>query len=146
MSKIKFYETAEDRIREKSVANKLMEFWGCKLVAMPKHTFFDFCVVKDEEVVSYVEIKTRKNRHNAYPTYMISSLKISRGLEAARTLGIKFLLAVEWTDRLMYLDVEKADFKLKIGGTTKRNDERDVEIVAHFAIDQFIPITLALDV
>lgn len=134
---MKFYETKEDRERERGVANRVGLAWAVDMVAMPEHTWYDFCAIKDGVIKAYVEIKTRKNAHDDFETYMISSSKVQRGMMARQTLGVKFLLVVQWEDKLRWLDVAESHFFLKVGGTTKRNDPRDVEVMAHFEISQF---------
>ena len=134
---IKFYETPEDRNRERGVADRLALAWGVEMVQMPEHTWYDFSAIKDGVIMGYVEIKTRRNAHDDFETYMISSLKVQKGLMAVQTLGVKFILAVQWEDKLRWLDVANSEFYLQVGGTTKRNDPRDVEVMAHFKINQF---------
>tara|TARA_R110002167_G_scaffold17816_4_gene67673 strand:+ start:79 stop:528 length:450 start_codon:yes stop_codon:yes gene_type:complete len=133
----KWYETSADKTRESKVAMLLEKSWQCKMVEMPKHHWFDYCAFKNGIVVAYVEIKNRTNRHDHYPTYMISSKKIAHGLNAAAMLRIKFLLVVQFTNALMFVDVAKAKFVLNIGGTTARNDEQDIEIVAKIQMNEF---------
>ena len=73
---------------------------------------------------------------------MISSRKITNGLNSAALLKIKFLLVVQFTDLLMFADVAKSSFNLNIGGTTKRNDEQDIEIVCQIDMQSFKPINV----
>ena len=137
-----WYETKEDKRREKTVADKLAKAWDCKMYAMPEHHWFDYCAIQSGRVVAYVEIKTRTNSHAKYPTYMISSRKITNGLNSAALLKIKFLLVVQFTDALMFADVGNSVFNLNIGGTTKRNDEQDIEIVCQINMESFKAIIL----
>jgi len=135
----KIMETDADRKREKTVASKIEQAWNCQLVEMPKLSWFDYCASRDGKIVAYIEIKTRTNSQDAYSTYMISATKITKGLNAARVLRIKFLLVVQFTDALMFVDVSKAKFSL---GIADRKDVNCIEVVLQIPMNEFKTITL----
>jgi len=47
------------------------------------------------------------------------------------------LLIVKWTDNIGFIDVNTPQDFLSIGGRTDRDDELDIEPVAHWSISLF---------
>lgn len=135
----RWMETSDDKVREQAVAEQLEKAWDCKMVAMPNRHWFDYCAMRNDRIVAYVEIKTRTNPHDAFPTYMISSQKMTSGLTAASFLKIKFLLVVQFADALMFVDVPTAKFHLE---TADRKDADCIEVVLQIQMDDFKKIDL----
>jgi hypothetical protein len=69
---------------------------------------------------------------------MISIAKIVSMKSLSNSCGVPCLLLVKWKDFGGYLDVSKVlPLKLSIGGRVDRNDDQDVEPVAHYEISLF---------
>ena len=74
-----------------------------------------------------VEVKTRKNERNRYPTYMLSKNKYDT-LCGATSHNMDALLAVQWTDQLGVIQLP-TEHIVSTGGRYDRNDPMDVEQV-----------------
>jgi hypothetical protein len=121
------YETSLDRAREQAVRDYLMQKYACAYTPSEKLAPFDGYLRKpDGALAAIIEIKTRKNNKNKYPTYMLSANKWEVGRRVADNLGVPFLLVVQFTDGV-YVTKLKANYPISQGGRYDRNDARDVE-------------------
>ncbi|MFS0884941.1 hypothetical protein [Aeromicrobium sp. 179-A 4D2 NHS] len=103
----------------------------------------DYALHRDGRLVGHIEIKTRTNRHDAYPTYMLSLAKLDHLHRRAIITGVPSAVVVQWTDRLAMIDatIFRDKAVMRSGGRWDRGDALDVEKVAHIGIDQFIFLT-----
>jgi len=129
------YETSADRARENVVRQYLESKYACLYTpAEPLSPFDGVLKYPDGTVAAIVEIKTRKNTKNKYPTYMLSAAKWESGRKVAEDLGVPFLLIVRFTDGV-YVTKLKKEYPINQGGRYDRNDAQDVEPCV------FIPMT-----
>tara|TARA_Y100001963_G_scaffold103290_1_gene142174 strand:+ start:390 stop:851 length:462 start_codon:yes stop_codon:yes gene_type:complete len=96
-----------------------------------KYDHFDYCSW-DEEANIFVEIKSRRNAHDAYAETIVPSTKIRKALRLVG-LGHKALFVINFTDGIYYLDFENASMRF---GYNARTDRGAVEL-SHYA---FIPM------
>lgn len=80
----------------------------------------------------FVEIKSRRNKHDAYDETIVAAIKIRKALRLIG-LGHKALLVVNFTDGMYYLDLERATMRF---GFNARTDRGALEL-NHYA---FIPV------
>ena len=96
-----------------------------------KYDHFDYCSW-DEEANIFVEIKSRRNAHDAYEETIVPSIKIRKALRLVG-LGHKALFVINFTDGIYYVDFEKASMRF---GYNARTDRGAIEL-SHYA---FIPV------
>jgi hypothetical protein len=92
---------------------------------------FDF---KDSKTC--IELKTRRNTKNAYPTTMVGANKVK--IAQQDTSGKKYIFAFNFTDGLYYIEYEKelfSTFETSLGG---RSDRGQPEMSDYC----FIPVSL----
>jgi hypothetical protein len=131
------YETQGDLLREEDVASKIGRAWKCIMIKMPAKATFDYAAKRGNVIVSLIEIKTRTNPHNQYPTYMISADKMVAGFLRSTYLAVPFMLVVQFTDGVFYWSSNQEGFTLDVGGRTDRGDTLDLEMVCHIPINHF---------
>jgi hypothetical protein len=130
-----YYENQRDLSNEHLVATILKEK-GIDLVKMPVSYRLDFAILRKGKVRGFAEVKTRNNRHNKYPTLMISLGKVMAARQLSEVTGTPSFLLVKFLDGLYWCNFA-SPFNLEIGGRTDRQDAADIEPVAHFAISAF---------
>tara|TARA_R110000824_G_scaffold206523_3_gene391668 strand:+ start:10226 stop:10681 length:456 start_codon:yes stop_codon:yes gene_type:complete len=96
-----------------------------------KYDHFDYCSWT-EDCCCFVEIKSRRNTHDAYEETIIPSKKVRKALRLIN-LGHKAILAIKFTDGIFYVDLENALIRFGFNARTNRGA---VEL-NHYA---FIPV------
>jgi len=130
-----YYENQRDLTNENLVATALKEK-GMDLVKMPVSYRLDFAMLRKGRVFGFAEVKTRNNRHDKYPTLMISLGKVMAARQLSEVTGTRSILLVKFLDGLYWCDFA-SPFDLEIGGRTDRQDDADIEPVAHFPMKVF---------
>jgi hypothetical protein len=132
------YETSEDLSKEALAIQKFIARFGgaVEFAKLPIQYKMDFCLIDDETVCTFVEVKCRTNKKTAYSTYIISMSKIVVA-KAYNDIGIKCILLVQWTDEMGWVDLSNNEWPVKIGGRKDRGDWQDIEPVAHIPISEF---------
>jgi hypothetical protein len=132
------YETSEDLSKEALAIQKFIASFGdaVEFAKLPIQYKMDFCLIDDQTVCTFVEVKCRKNKKTAYSTYIISMSKIVVA-KAYNDIGIKCILLVQWTDEMGWVDLSNNEWPVKIGGRKDRGDWQDIEPVAHIPISEF---------
>ena len=131
------YETSADRARENGVRVHLMETFGCQYQKAPPLFCVDGQLLDaDGKTAGLVEIKTRKNAHNKYPTYMLSASKWRKAMSLGDTMNVPVMLVVQFTDGV-YMTRLKWDYPTAQGGRTDRNDAMDIEECIYIPITEF---------
>lgn len=130
-----YYESPRDLTNENSVSSVLKEK-GLDFVKMPVSYRLDFAIMRNGKVCGFAEVKTRNNRHDKYPTLMISLGKVMAARQLSEATGTRSILFVKFLDGLYWCDFA-SPFNLEIGGRKDRQDNADIEPVAHFAISAF---------
>jgi hypothetical protein len=134
------YETEQDRQNEQALATLVSERFNCTMHKMPMKYTLDFAAARDGEVVAFLEMRQRKINRDRFDTYMISLNKILRAEELGRVTGLPCFLVIQWTDAVGMCRLDTCDYKVEIGGSTRRGDWQDIEPVAHIPINQFAEI------
>ena len=131
------YETQRDLDNEKSISGVIESVCNLSLKKMSMKYFVDFIALRNGKAVAVVEVKKRGNRHDAYPTLILSLAKYNRGVEFFKTNGLKFIFAVQFEDGCFFYEYEDADrFAVELGGRFDRNDAEDIEPVIHIPISR----------
>ena len=131
------YETAQDRAREQEVHTYIMDTLDCDFVQTGSLGNVDgFICYKDGRPAAAVEIKTRKNASDKYPTYMLSANKWRNGLVIAEQYNIPFVLIVRFTDGIFAVSLGKS-YKPTQGGRYDRGDAKDIEECIYIPMEKF---------
>ena len=96
---------------------------------MSEYNHFDYCAhAKDRKRSAFVEVKSRRNKHDAYEDTMVPSIKIEKALNLIR-LGHKVYFVFNFTDGVYFADLEKATVRF---GKSARTDRGALEL-GHYA-------------
>lgn len=140
------YENGETLAHEKKVFAVLEEAWKCKLYKLPISYGVDAMAEREGKLVSWIEFKGRKHKHDEYPTLILSVLKVLSGVRLRKLTGARFMLVIDFQDGLYFVDMSSIlDDKLDIrmGGRTKATrDREDIEPVVHIPIELFKPLRI----
>lgn len=139
------YETKADLRRERGVlaeVERVWASWNClgtkRKPSVNGLGHIDFRLSFDGMWFLCAEIKTRRNDLRRYTTYSISALKPS----AAKRLPVPALMIVQFTDGIKWAPFS-APHELHMGGRRDRGDPRDIELMAHYHVDLFHPLSVA---
>lgn len=95
----------------------IQKYFNCSLVKTGQYNEFDY-VDKDKKIL--IELKTRKNTLNTYPTTMIGYNKILKAIDK-KIEGYTIYFCFQFTDYLCYYIFEKDNVKWQsIGGRKDR--------------------------
>lgn len=101
---------------ESSVMSKMSEHFKTKLTKTDQFNPFDF---KDSKTL--IELKTRRNAKDTYPTTMVGANKVK--IAEQDTSGKKYIFAFKFTDGIYYVEYNKAlfdTFEISEGGRCDR--------------------------
>jgi len=129
------YERPRDLVNERKVAERMAQR-GIELRKLPISYRLDFAMFRDGKLRGFAEVKTRNNRHDSYPTLMISLGKVMAARQLAEVSDTRSVLLVQYLDGLYWCNFA-SPFEVAMGGRWDRGDDDDVEPVAHFPIEAF---------
>ncbi len=129
------YERPRDLVNERKVAERMAQR-GIELRKLPISYRLDFAMFRDGKLRGFAEVKTRNNRHDTYPTLMISLGKVMAARQLAEVSETRSVLLVQHLDGLYWCNFA-SPFEVAMGGRWDRGDDDDVEPVAHFPIEAF---------
>ena len=98
-----------------------------------RYAIFDY---HDIEENVYVELKTRRNTMNAYPTTMIGYNKIIEGIKLIRSRKSHVYFFFDFTDCLTYFELTEDNYERIFFARGGRNDRGFIEQSAY----AYIPI------
>ena len=129
------YERPRDLVNESKVAERMAQR-GIELRKLPISYRLDFAMFRDGKLRGFAEVKTRNNRHDSYPTLIISLGKVMAARQLAEISGTRSVLLVKFLDEIVWCNFA-TPFEVTMGGRWDRGDDDDVEPVAHFPIEAF---------
>jgi hypothetical protein len=139
------YEKEEDRAKEHAVFSALAKKLNCVCITTPKLSRIDRLICTKKGTLSaIVELKTRTNAHDKYPTYMLSAAKYKEMLALANALKVPALLLVEYTDKVRVVTL-KDTYEFGIGGRTDRDDALDIEQCIYIPITDFRDLNIEVN-
>ena len=132
------YENASDRSAETVAVQKFIKSFGGEVdfIKLPMQYKMDFALTRNGVITALVEVKCRRNKKHAYPTYMISMSKLVAAA-GYRSIGINCILLVQWADGMGWVQMSNEDWNVRVGGRKDRNDWQDIEPVTHIPIREF---------
>jgi len=143
----KLYEDDKSLAAERELAATLESKWRCKLHKLPISYHLDYMATRTEhceffnetteKAVSFIELKCRTCKHDAFDTYMLALSKLVKARELSQNTGLPVFLGVKWSDRMGFVRLNTCQSQLGIGGRKDRKDWQDIEPVVHIPIYQF---------
>ena len=131
------YEKEEDRAKEQAVFSALAKKLNCVCITTPKLSRIDRLICTKKGTLSaIVELKTRTNAHDKYPTYMLSAAKYKEMLALANALKVPALLLVKYTDKTRMVHL-RDEYQFGLGGRIDRGDALDMEQCIYIPIEDF---------
>jgi len=125
-------ETAQDREREINVIDNFCKIQRCDFTKLPKYEL-DFLIHRNGTGIAFAEVKCRTHKFGAFPTQILSFIKLSKMLECSKWLPCYFICS--YTDGIYFIEVNKIPLKnIRLGGRNNPRPERpnDVEFLIHF--------------
>lgn len=140
------YETEADRSRQHEVATYIETNYNCRFIPNPPLDPIDGTFVERTDdcpeyenharAIAGVEIKTRKNPSNKYPTYLLSEFKWKAAKDYTETYAVPCLLAVQFTDGVFVTKLRDG-YAVAPGGRIDRNDPKDIEMCVYIPMEEF---------
>ncbi len=135
------YESEADRLNEKSALDELVRHWGGSWEPLkPFYPADAVLLAADETIRSFVEVKCRTRRMGEFDTYIVSLHKVKALSEMASFTQRAAILLVRWTDATGWwrIPVDSiANYRIRMGGTKRRNDKQDIEPLVEIPISEF---------
>lgn len=134
------YETRRDQGREWQAISRFGKRYGRRPVKMPKFYHVDYAMMEKDtnKITSWVEVKCRENKRDAYPTLILSVHKVLSGVQLAKATNMAFVLYVEWADYAGHALIDDTSrLHVSIGGRYDRDDPQDIEPVFEIPISKF---------
>jgi hypothetical protein len=133
------YETPENLKNEQVVAEQITSKWDIKVEKLKPLHHFDYAFIHDGKITGFLEIKCRTFASNTYWTYMISLEKVMRGMDYWERCNLRVILAVHWTDRIGWCNLEREGdgWEIVLGGRNDREDDQDMEPVVLIPVLNF---------
>lgn len=139
------YETADDRLNERKIAEKIERRGRCILVKLPMCYIIDFGAMRDNKFIAWLEVKQRYRAFGKYANCFFSLLKLMRARELNAATGLPCLFVVQFDDALVYANVLKSNGELQWCGRDDRNDAQDMEPVLAIPNDEFTILERTVD-
>lgn len=133
------YETEDTIAHQEAVAKRIAASWVAGVRRLPSYYIPKFVVLDGITVRAFLQIKCRTHQSDTYDTLLISAHKIHALQQLAQFHGVRGILAVQWIDKLGYVDTKnRAHWKLVWGGrTVDKRDAQDEEPVLHIPVHEF---------
>ena len=131
---------SEKHVKEEDYFKKDIEnYWGCKLEKLPIDYRLDYAVIREGEIVAWIELKNRKLYSDQYQDSMINlnkwmKAKVFRGIS-----DIPTLLAVRYKDKDLWCFLtDEMDLEIRWGARTKNTrDGQDIGPAVHIKLTEF---------
>jgi|TARA_R110001606_G_scaffold799_3_gene3126 hypothetical protein len=133
------YENEYDRSNEGYIKNYIESKSEFTYEKSEPFSSIDGLLFQAGEHVGNVEIKTRTNASDKYPTYMISATKVGSILRMSKENKVIPLLIVRFTDGVFVVVLEDK-YEKRIGGRHDRNDSHDTETCMYIPMTEFVQI------
>ncbi len=126
------HETPQDRTRAAVVVAQLEDQWSVNAVKLHSHQRINYALLRDNDVQAMLEIKIRRCTVGRFAETMISLDKFNAGVDYWQKNGIPFLIAFQFSDKLLYYRHNQSNpVSYEHGGrTTDTRDAGDIELVA----------------
>jgi hypothetical protein len=133
------YETANDLQNEQEIISFFTQHFNKDLnaVKIPKQYKIDYCLMIDDKITAFAEVKKRTCEKNMYETYMLSLAKYLESIKIKKDLSLETILVVKWTDAVGYIELGRRTWPIGFGGRVDRGDWQDKEPMVFIPISEF---------
>ena len=131
---------SEKHVKEEDYFKKDIEnYWGCKLEKLPIDYRLDYAVIREGEIVAWIELKNRKLYSDQYQDSMINLNKWMKAKEFRGISDIPTLLAVRYKDKDLWCFLtDEMDLEIRWGARTKNTrDWQDIGPAVHIKLTEF---------
>lgn len=129
----------EDEVNENKIAELVSARWKCELIRQDHYDSFDYIAMRNGEILSFVEVRSRTHEYGKFPDCFISLTKMLRANELTQTTGMPCFFVVSWTDRVGWINL---DFKPRLVRSGKewsrRNNPKVSELLGSIPIEKFV--------
>lgn len=138
----KTFETERDRRAERSAIDEYAIHFRAKAEKLPRSYRLDFALVREQQIVAFVEFKRRYFSSSAFPSLMVTLSKYEAMIRISEASSVPSVLLCELDDALLSVRVERSlssvpGFKLVWGGRKKMRDDQDREPQVLIPIERF---------
>lgn len=131
------YETTTDLNNEYVAQRRVEMSLNCRLYKLPISYRADWVATRDNKIVAVIEYKKRTFEKDKYPTTFVFVDKWMNGKQLAESMGVPFILAIEWTDGIFWHIAGSSDVEFRISGRTDRGDSQDIQPAVHIPVTAF---------
>ena len=137
------YLNEEHVKREIVVADHLSEQWNCTVEHQHKYSSFDCVAHRDQNPLSFVELRVLNFGYYDLEKIMISLTKLIAGKQQTEITGIKSLFVVHWerSGHVGWVDVndipDDPDFRVTKKGTNRLNHPAEIEVCRYIKTSRF---------
>ena len=131
---------SEKHVKEEDYFKKDIEnYWVCKLEKLPIDYRLDYAVIREGEIVAWIELKNRKLYSDQYQDSMINLNKWMKAKEFRGISDIPTLLAVRYKDKDLWCFLtDEMDMEIRWGARTKNTrDWQDIGPAVHIKLTEF---------
>ena len=113
--------------------------WGVNVEKLPITYGFDYAVLKDKEIVGFIELKNRNFKTTDFNDSMINLNKWLKGEELRDGTGLLTILACRYQDKDIYCKMtDSTKREVRWGARTKQTrDWQDIGPAVHIDIKEF---------
>ena len=99
------HQTEETLAKEKHVAKIFEKAMNCKAEDLSNYDFMDFRLHNEEKTVGFLEVRSRRNKLNAFPNYYISKEKWTSMINLGLAFNVPVFFAFYLYDGIYWVDV-----------------------------------------
>lgn len=138
----KCFENVSDRDKEQQARLFIEPTWNCRLHHLPKFNAIDWYASRGNALVAHLEIKGRDHASDRFETVFFNLRKWLPLTMARLHLNVPSLFVVQFTDKLLYIDVGLIDTRQIVMGGTKRivKSGTDIEPVILVPVASMKPV------
>ena len=132
------FKTEADDANEQQAKAIIEKAWKCKLHAYPRFHPIDWYAERHHKLVAHVELKTRSHSSDKYDSVFLNFRKWLALTLASTGAGVPSLFVVQFTDKILYIDVSTVDARrIDVRGTSRIvKAESDIEPVVLVPISE----------
>jgi len=125
------YANRADAENERLVIDAIQDAWKCEVRSFGKLCPIDFYALRDNRIVSVLELKSRTHKKADYPDVFLNVRKWLALSMASLGIGCPAIFVVKFTDGIYYVKVSEIQpGSVEMGGTSKIVKSRtDIEPV-----------------
>lgn len=133
----KWYETTDDRVREKAFVKKIEERCAAKLERIGGREYGNYWVRDEKGCIAIADVRTRTCSVSKFGTLIVNQDRFERVNALADKQSVPYLIFCRWKDFDGFYRTKREDLMSSLGGRFDRNDEKDYCPVYKISIKKF---------